>query len=294
MKEENLNHGELTGQTKPIVYVIQEIPGTQAGTPKINILSASKYGSFKFLLPEFSQIIFSPGPLIFKLRKGLENYRQTDYLLLTGDPAIIGVACSIAGEITNGKYNLLKWDKQERQYYPISINLHEKGEESNKLSDQVVKLQKLEDEVATEEGKLKELKRKRDLVSGEVIPTMMQEMNISTIKLADGSSVEVKPVYGASIPVAKREEAFKWLRDNGLGDLIKNEVTVAFGRNEDNKASQYAVLAKGQGYEPVQKLKVEPMTLKALVRERIEAGQDMPSDLFNLFAGSRTKITRKQ
>jgi hypothetical protein len=166
--------------------------------------------------------------------------------------------------------------------------------ESNKLSDQVVKLQQLEDEVATEEGKLKELKRKRDLVSGEVIPTMMQEMNISTIKLADGSSVEVKPVYGASIPVAKREEAFKWLRDNGLGDLIKNEVTVAFGRNEDNKASQYAVLAKGQGYEPVQKLKVEPMTLKALVRERIEAGQDMPSDLFNLFAGSRTKITRKQ
>ena len=128
MKEKNLNHEELTGQTKPIVYVIQEIPGTQAGTPKINILSASSYGTFKFLLPEFSQIIFSPGPLIFKLRKGLENYRQTDYLLLTGDPAIIGVACSIAGEITNGKYNLLKLDKQERQYYPISINLHEKGE----------------------------------------------------------------------------------------------------------------------------------------------------------------------
>ena len=128
MKEENLNHGELTGQTKPIVYVIQEIPGTQAGTPKINIISASKYGSFKFLLPEFSQIIFSSGPLIFKLRKGLQNYRQTDYLLLTGDPAIIGVACSIAGEKTNGKYNLLKWDKQERQYNPISINLHEKGE----------------------------------------------------------------------------------------------------------------------------------------------------------------------
>ena len=97
----------------PIVYVIQEIPGTKAGAPKINIMSASKYGKFKFLLPEFSQIIFSPGPLIFKLRSLLKNYRNTDYLLLTGDPAIIGVACSIAGEITNGKYNLLKWDKQE-------------------------------------------------------------------------------------------------------------------------------------------------------------------------------------
>jgi hypothetical protein len=119
-------------------------------------------------------------------------------------------------------------------------------------------------------------------------------MNISTLKLADGSSVEVKPIYGASITVANKEAAFKWLRDNGLGDLIKNEVTVAFGRHEDNKASQYAVLAQGQGYEPVQKLKVEPMTLKALVRERVESGQDMPSDLFNVFVGNRTKLTRKQ
>ena len=116
-----------SGDDSPIVYVIQEIPGTKAGTPKINIMSASKYGKFRFLLPEFSQIIFSPGPLIFKLRSLLKNYRMKDYLLLTGDPAIIGVACSIAADITNGKYNLLKWDKQERKYYSIAINLYEKG-----------------------------------------------------------------------------------------------------------------------------------------------------------------------
>jgi len=111
-----------------IVYVIQEIPGTQSGSPKINIMGASKYGEFKFLLPEFSQIIFSPGPLIFKLRQSLKDYKPEDYLLLTGDPAIIGVACSIVSDMTNGKYNLLKWDKQERKYYSININLHEKGE----------------------------------------------------------------------------------------------------------------------------------------------------------------------
>ena len=111
-----------------IVYVIQEIPGTQAGSPRINIMSASQYGHFKFLLPEFSQIIFSPGPLIFKLRKSLKDFTTEDYLLLTGDPAIIGVACSIVSDLTNGKYQLLKWDKQERKYYPIKINLHEKGE----------------------------------------------------------------------------------------------------------------------------------------------------------------------
>ena len=111
----------------PIVYVIQEIAGTREGRPKINILGASQYGTFRFLLPELSQIIFSPGPLIFKLRKALANYRTKDYLLLTGDPAIIGVACSIVSDITNGKYNLLKWDKQERKYYTIAIELYEKG-----------------------------------------------------------------------------------------------------------------------------------------------------------------------
>ena len=160
------------------------------------------------------------------------------------------------------------------------------------LSDQVIKLRNLEDEIKIAEESLKQLKQQAETLSGEVIPTMMTEMNISTMKLADGSAIEVKPVYGASIPIEKKEEAFKWLRDNGLGDLIKNEVTVSFGRNEDNKAAEYAVLAQGQGYQPTQKLKVDPMTLKALVRERIESGKDMPSDLFNVFAGNRTKITR--
>ena len=75
---------------------------------------------------------------------------------------------------------------------------------------------------------------------------------------------------------------------------MKNEITVRFGKAEDNKAMAYATLAKGQGFEPVQKLKVEPMTLKALVRERLESGQEMPSDLFNVFAGNRTKVTRSK
>ena len=110
------------------VYVIQEIAGTTQGNPKINIVGATEYGDVNFLLPEFSQIIFSPGPLVFKLRQGLKNFTEKDYLLLTGDPALIGVACSIVSDITNGKYNLLKWDKQEKKYYPIAINLYEKGE----------------------------------------------------------------------------------------------------------------------------------------------------------------------
>ena len=125
---ESMKYEDLKSGNNSIVYVIQEVPGTKANAPKINIMGAAKYGRFKFLLPEFSQIIFSPGPLVFKLRKLLKDYTEDDHLLLTGDPAIIGIACSIVSDITNGKFNLLKWDRQERMYYPLKINLYEKGE----------------------------------------------------------------------------------------------------------------------------------------------------------------------
>lgn len=184
----------------------------------------------------------------------------------------------------------------------MSINLEEdkidslantNSNDMQALSDQVIKLRDLEDEFEKQEENLKKLKNNIDVLSGDVIPTMMTEMNVSKFTLADGAGVEVKPVYGASITIAKKEEAFNWLRNNGLGDLIKNEITVSFGRNEDNKAAEYANLAQGHGYQPNQKLKVEPMTLKALVRERLESGKEMPTDLFNVFAGNKTKITRK-
>jgi hypothetical protein len=110
-----------------IVYVIQDIPGTKAGAPKINIIGATQFGNLRVLLPENSQIILSPNYVITTLRQKLKEYTIRDYLLLTGDPAIIGVACSIVSDITNGKYNLLKWDKQERKYYPVEINLYSKG-----------------------------------------------------------------------------------------------------------------------------------------------------------------------
>ena len=134
MKEKSLDYEELKGKSrKPKVYVTQQIPGTSEGTPKINILGSRVFGEVVFGLPEKSQIIFSPGPVIFKLRAFLKDYTSQDYLLLTGDPSIIVLAGVLANEITNGKFKLLKWDRQERKYYPISINIHEKGEldESN-------------------------------------------------------------------------------------------------------------------------------------------------------------------
>jgi hypothetical protein len=121
---------QFTSQTKignsNTVYVIQDIPGTKIGAPKINIIGATQYGQLKVLLPENSQIILSPAYVISTLKTKLKDYKSNDYLLLTGDPAIIGVACSIVSDITNGKYKLLKWDKQERRYYPVEIDLYNK------------------------------------------------------------------------------------------------------------------------------------------------------------------------
>jgi len=164
----------------------------------------------------------------------------------------------------------------------------------NKLANKIKEMQAIQKDIAQNEEYLKQRKKDLELISGEAIPTMLTEMGLSYLKLADGSSVEVKTNYSATITLANKEAAFNWLRENGLGDIIKNELIVSFGRNEDNKAAEYAELAKGQGYQPTQKLKVEPMTLKALVRERIEAGKEMPTELFNIFVGNKTTIKRKQ
>ena len=164
----------------------------------------------------------------------------------------------------------------------------------NKLADKIKELQAHQQQLAVQEDAIKQKKKDIEHLSGEVIPTMLSEMGLSFLKLQDGSSVEVKTNYSATITQANKEAAFNWLRQNGLGDIIKNEISVSFGRNEDNKAADYAALAQERGYQPTQKLKVEPMTLKALVRERIEAGKEMPTELFNVFVGNKTTIKRKQ
>ena len=114
-------------EKESIVYVLQELPGTSTGRPKFNIMGALKYGKLKVLLKENTQIVLSPGPIVFELRRLLKDYTSKDYLLLSGDPSVIGIAVAIVSDINNGRFNLLKWDRQEKVYYPLEINLYEKG-----------------------------------------------------------------------------------------------------------------------------------------------------------------------
>tara|TARA_R100000005_G_C4997621_1_gene204311 strand:+ start:999 stop:1553 length:555 start_codon:yes stop_codon:yes gene_type:complete len=165
--------------------------------------------------------------------------------------------------------------------------------DSEDISQNCVQLKKLEDAILQKEEELKTLKAKADRISSRVIPELMQEQGLSQLKLADGSAVTVAKTYNCTINKEQIESAYHWLRDNELGDIIKNEVAVSFGVGEDNKAQRLLDLAAENGYQPTTKTKVEPSVLRALYRERIESGLDMPSDLFNLFIKDRTKITRK-
>ena len=173
-------------------------------------------------------------------------------------------------------------------------NVLQKTDHIRSLADQVERLEGLQKRLELQEDNIKNTKKELERISGEIIPTMMAEMGLAELKLQDGSHLKVSTSYKATITEANREAAFNWLRNNGLGDIIKNEILVSFGRNEDNKAADYAALAQERGYQPTQKLKVEPMTLKALVRERIEAGKEMPTELFNIFVGNKTTIKRNK
>ena len=163
----------------------------------------------------------------------------------------------------------------------------------NTLAKYCQELKSYEDEIADLEDKIKHKKDQADKISSEIIPNLLAEQGLSSLKLADGSSVDVRKSYNCTIKKDEMESAYNWLRENGLGDIIKNEVAVTFGKGEDNKAQELLDLAVSNGYEPQQKSKVEPMTLKALYRERVEAGLDMPSDSFHLFVKDQTKISRK-
>ena len=169
-----------------------------------------------------------------------------------------------------------------------------KTEGIQSLADQVEKLEDLQARLEMQEDEIKGTKAQIQKVSGDIIPTMMSEMGLAELKLHDGSHLKVSTSYKAHITEANKEAAFNWLRENNLGDIIKNEISVSFGNNEDNKAADYAELAKSQGLQPTQKMKVESMTLKALVRERIEAGKEMPTEIFGVFPQTKTTIKRNK
>ena len=161
------------------------------------------------------------------------------------------------------------------------------------LSEAIEQLKSVGAQVLATESKLKELKAQEKYINNFTIPEIMNKMNLSTVKLKDGSELSIKKVYSATMKADQKAEAIQWLRENGLGDIVKNEITVNFGQGEENKAMTYVNLAKGQGYEPSQKEAVHAMTLKVTMEDWKNKGKEVPEDLFWTFEGNQTKIKTK-
>ena len=163
----------------------------------------------------------------------------------------------------------------------------------DKISEEISKLQAVQQEIINKENEIKELKDRESFISGVTIPDLMNELNLKSMKLADGSEISVNNKYFASIKADKKDEAYDWLRTAGLGDIVKNEITVRFGKAEDNKAQQYATLARGQGYEPEQKVSVHTATLRLTLEDFHSRGGKIPPEFFNTFEKNQTQIKNK-
>src|SRR5210317_2577072 len=161
------------------------------------------------------------------------------------------------------------------------------------ITDKCNHLKDLNKQIEDQEEKLSLLKNKARDLEERIIPEMMQEAGVSLLKLSDGSTVEVKPFYAAKIPESRVEEAFGWLRSKGFEDLIKNTVTASFNRGQDNQVSELIKVCEENGFAYNKKEKVEPMTLKAFVKEQVETGKELPFDLFGVYIANKTKITNK-
>jgi len=160
------------------------------------------------------------------------------------------------------------------------------------IAELAVAIRTSEDDIANLENLLKEKKRELLKLTDEDLPSMLQEIGLSEFKLEDGSQVTIKPTYGASIKVEERPQAYEWLRENGYDDIIKNTVTCAFGRGEDDNASAFTALAEKEGFIPSQKEEIHSSTLRAFIKERVENGDEFPSELFGAYVGQRAVIKR--
>ena len=160
------------------------------------------------------------------------------------------------------------------------------------LSDLVRSLRNIEKQIEDAETHMKSLKAEKHKLSIENIPALMDEMGMDRVDV-DGLTVTRKMIVHASIPSERKEEAFAWLRENGLDDIIKNDVTCSFGKGEDNLAGDVVGILHEKGFDPRTKTHVHPSTLKAFVKERVTDGRPIDLDMFGAYINNAAEIRRK-
>ena len=187
----------------------------------------------------------------------------------------------------------MKTDILNEEIFADASSLKNVGtKEGKELSGLVAHLNNVIEQINFTEEHLKQLKAEKQRLSIEIIPQKMDEMGIERVDV-EGATVSLEPFVSASIPKDRREEAFSWLRENGLDDIIKNDVILSFGRGEDNIAGSLMVELEGKGFHPESKTHIHAMTLKAFVKDRFESGEPIDLDLFGAFVARSAKIRRK-
>ena len=154
---------------------------------------------------------------------------------------------------------------------------------AQRLLDQDKLIEKLE-------ADLKHAKDRARAIREQELPEAMQSANLMEIRLTDGSKISIDQFYKGNISEKNRENAHKWLVNNGHGGIIKHEIIVKFGKDEDEKAANTVERLKQQGLSPEVKQGVHSQTLNAFVKEQLTGGKDLPADLFGIYVGSRAKI----
>ena len=168
--------------------------------------------------------------------------------------------------------------------------LQVKNEDLSSVGALAKRAKELEKEIEEIDTTLAERKNQYRKLLEETIPAMLQELGLTKFSMTDGSEITVKPFYSASIPEDKRAQASEWLREHGYDDIIKNTVSVRFGRNEDQLCDTLLNQLREQNYPVEQAQKIEPQTLKAWVREQVERGREFPTELFGVYVGHKATI----
>lgn len=169
-----------------------------------------------------------------------------------------------------------------------SVDNNDLKQVSGLVRQQLILEQRVEDLAAD----LKKAQADLAHISGEALPAALAEHGLTELKMADGSKVTIATVISANISKDRANEAHDWLRANGHADLIKNTVSVVFGKGEDARAAALISQLDSNGWDPDQKEAVHPSTLKAFCKEQIERGSDIPSELFGIYIGQKTTIKK--
>ena len=150
----------------------------------------------------------------------------------------------------------------------------------------------LEDYITTSEKELADLKVQLYKVQQELLPEALLAIGMTSFTLKDGSTISCGKVYQAHISKANAEEAHKWLRDNGHGDIIKNEVKVNFGKDQDVEANAFKEQLNKDGQTYTAKEPVHASTLKSFVRGELESGRQV-HDSLGVHLTTVSKVTRR-